>query len=78
MRKVNAGGIPITVVYEYKISDIDSGGTTEYYGYVDADENWYILELTATSARYVKGSGSYTTNWSNREVLSYNYYYTTF
>ena len=51
---------------EYKISDLDTGGATEYFGFVDGRGGWYILKLTATEARYAKGRDDYTTNWTNR------------
>lgn len=57
---------------EYKISDIDKSGTTKYFGYVDKRGYWYILRLTSSEARYTKGTTNYTTNWTNRENLSYS------
>ena len=51
---------------EYKISDLDTGGTTEYYGFVTGNGQWYILKLTGTQARYATGRTDYTTNWTNR------------
>jgi hypothetical protein len=58
----------------YRISDLDTGSSPQYFGYVDKDGRWYILELTATIARYCKGSDSYETNWNGRYGLSYGYY----
>lgn len=56
----------------YSISDLDESGTTKYYGYLDADGAWYILQLTSTTGRYIKGTSSYSTNWTNRVSLSYD------
>ncbi len=63
---------------EYKISDLDSSGATQYFGFTDKDGNWYILELTSSTARYIKGTTGYTTNWTGRAGLSYDYAYTIF
>lgn len=60
----------------YKISDMDTSGDPSYFGYVDADGNWYIAELNDASGtmRYVKGSSGYTTAWTNRATQTYGYY----
>jgi len=64
---------------EYRISDLDTGGSKEYYGYTDKDGNWYILELTAATARYCKGKGDYATHWGKRNTeLIYDYFYNVF
>jgi hypothetical protein len=62
----------------YHISDLDEDGSTQYYGYVDKDANWYIMQKTDTTARYFKGDSNYTTNWGNRGTLGYDYFYTIF
>jgi len=58
----------------YCLSDKETGGATEYYGYLNKDGGWYILELTTTTARYIKGDSDYTTNWTGRALLVYNYF----
>lgn len=58
----------------YVISDLDEAGTTKYYGFLDPEGNWYILQLTSTAARYIKGTSSYATNWTGRAGLTYDYY----
>ena len=63
---------------KYKISDIDDSGTTKYFGFTDKDGNWFIMSLTATEARYVKGTSGYTTNWTGRAGLTYDYFYNAF
>lgn len=78
MRKLDANGNEIFVLSEYKVSDIDDTGSPQYFGFVDKAGGWYILELTATQARYIKGSSDYTTNWTGRTGLSYQYYYQAF
>jgi hypothetical protein len=62
---------------QYKISDIDSG-TTSYFGFLKADDSWYIMKLTDTEARYIKGDTGYTTSWTGRAGLTYDYYNNTF
>lgn len=59
---------------EYKISDLDESAATKYYGMIKADGNWFILQLTSTAARYIKGASSYATNWTNRASLTYDYF----
>lgn len=80
---------PVTLAYEpatterqeiadptlaYKISDIDESGATAYYGYLDKSGNWYIMAVTVTTIRYAKGVEEYTTNWTGRAELEYDYF----
>lgn len=58
----------------YKISDLDEAGATKYYGNLDDAGNWYILQLTSTAARYAKGTSAYTTAWTGRAGLTYDYF----
>lgn len=58
---------------KYKVSDLDEGATS-YYGFLDLTGGWYIMELTSTTARYIKGTSGYSTAWSNRIGLNYGYY----
>lgn len=58
---------------KYKISDLEEAATS-YYGNVAADGSWYILKLTSTAARYTKGSSAYTTAWTGRAGLTYDYF----
>lgn len=62
----------------YSISDLDETGTTKYYWFTDKVWNRYILSLTDIQARYIKGTSNYTTNWTNRASLVYDYYYNIF
>ena len=68
-------------IQPYKLTDEDSASDPAYYGYVDKDENWFILKITdsAGSYRYRAGSSGYTTAWTNRATGSaYQYYYEVF
>lgn len=56
----------------YKISDIDSSSPA-YYGFIDKTGRWFIMKEGASGDyRYVKGTSSYSTNWTGRAALSYN------
>lgn len=56
-------------------SDTDEAGTPQYYGFLAADGSWYIQRVDVnSSSRYSKGTGSYTTAWTGRAALSYDYY----
>lgn len=59
----------------YKITDLDDSAPA-YYGFVDKDGNWFIQKEDDTSGayRYVKGTSSYSTNWTNRGSLTYDYF----
>ena len=61
---------------KYKISDKDDDSDPSYYGFISKEGYWYILEINDSNNtfRYAFGSSSYTTNWSNRATLSYDYY----
>lgn len=58
---------------DYKVSDIDSS-TPSYYGFIKFDGSWYIMKESSGTYRYVKGASSYSTNWTNRASLTYDYY----
>lgn len=61
------------VLEPYQFSDKSPDGI--YFGFVDRDQNWYILKLTSIDGRYAKGSDDYATNWTGREDLTYYYFY---
>lgn len=62
----------------YKIAELDDSSPA-YYGFVDKDGAWFILkEDSAGAYRYIKGSSSFSTNWTNRASLTYDYYHNIF
>ncbi len=70
-------------VQGYVAADEDTSGTTQYYGFIDRVGNWYILAQnisvpTLQTFRYIRGSSGYTTNWTARAALVYDYYYNIF
>lgn len=77
----NQSFTPLTVAIsasldQYKISDADETGAIKYYGFLDADGAWYIMEenTTANTYRYSRGSSAYTTAWTGRAGLTYGYF----
>ena len=65
---------------KYHITDQDTSGTTQYFGFTDKDGAWYIMAIdtSTNSYRYSKGDSDYTTAWSNRASETYDYYYNIF
>ena len=68
-----------TETENYDLSDMDLGSDPEYYGFIDQDGNWYIMERTVSTEayRYVRGmdaDDNYQTNWTVRDTLSYIYF----
>jgi len=65
---------------KYQPSDIERGTTYNYYGFVDAEGNWYITRENAaeTEYRYFKGTTNYATNWAGRAALAYGYFFDVF
>ena len=58
----------------YKITDLDDSSPA-YYGFLNKSGAWFIQKEGASGDyRYVKGASSYTTNWTNRASLTYDYY----
>ena len=77
--KVDSNGVLQTSpTSNYKISDKDDDASPNYYGFLNASGGWYIMkEIVSAGAdtyRYIKGSSDYTTNWTNRASLSYDYF----
>jgi len=68
----------MSISSKYKISDIDDAGAVQYYGFVDRNGEWFIMELDTSASpktfRYANGTNDYSTNWGVRSLLSYNYY----
>ena|SRR3990170_5153265 len=59
---------------KYKITDIDPTEGNSYFGYVDKNGAWYIMNLTATAARYAKGNDNYTGAWGNKGGQNWGYF----
>ena len=58
----------------YKISEIDDS-TPSYFGFIETTGKWFIMQETETgSFRYTKGDNDFTSNWTNRDTLKYEYY----
>ena len=64
-----------TTLEEFHINDVDDAAIPKYYGFEDKGGNWYILRESPSGAyRYSKGDSSYSTNWTNRGSLTYDYF----
>lgn len=79
---VKSKGIKVTTdnLYgNFQVSDIDESGDPKYYGFINNKGAWYILKDTGgTTFRYIKGDTNYTTNWTSRSGLTYDYFYNIF
>lgn len=59
----------------YEITQIDDASSPAYYGFLKKNGYWYIMkEDSSGNYRYVKGTTSFTTNWSDRASLTYDYF----
>lgn len=59
----------------YTITEVDDSGSTSYYGFVHKNGAWYITKEDATgSYRYAKGASLFSTNWTGRALLIYDYF----
>lgn len=72
----SGGSDNVSILDKYQIADGDEVTTTKYYGFTEKDGGWYILknDTTANSYRYSKGSSGYSTAWSGRASLTYDYF----
>lgn len=62
----------------YKITELDDSSPA-YYGFLEKTGKWFIMkEDSAGAYRYIKGDSAFSTNWTNRASLSYDYYDTIF
>lgn len=58
----------------YRIVQIDDS-VPAYYGFTNKDAEWYIMREDASgNYRYKKGTVDFTTNWSARAGLTYQYF----
>lgn len=63
----------------YRVSEIDDSTSTAYYGFINKSGAWFIQrEDSAGAHRYTKGASSFSTNWTNRASLTYDYFDTIF
>lgn len=58
----------------YRLTELEDGVTYTYAGYLNKTGGWFILRDDGASYRYAKGSSGFTTNWTNRASLTYDYY----
>lgn len=59
----------------YKITEIDDASSPAYYGFVEKGGAWYIQREDSSGAyRYAKGSSAFSTGWTGRAALSYDYF----
>ena len=66
----NVGGSDLLAGYQPADKE-ENDASYSYYGFVDSDENWYIMRVTTTDIDFVRGIINYTTNWGNRASLTY-------
>jgi len=66
----------------FETSDVDDSGTTQYFGYLNAEGSWIIQEYDMSPSpktmRYAAGTQDYLAAWTSRASLSYNTYDTLF
>lgn len=67
-----------SVLTPYQIADKDDDASPNYYGFTRPDGYWYILKETVSAGadtyRYATGTSAYTTAWTGRAGLSYDYF----
>ena len=58
----------------YKISQVDDSSPA-YYGFVEKGGAWFIQkEDSSGNYRYTKGNSDFSTNWTGRAGLTYDYF----
>ena len=62
------------ILEKYKFSDTKTITATDYFGYLDKDGNWYILQLTTAAGRYASGGSAYAANYALADSLTYYYF----
>lgn len=59
----------------YEISQIDDASTPSYYGFVHKTGAWYITKEDSSGGyRYAKGASAFSTSWTGRTSLTYDYF----
>jgi len=67
----------------YNITELDDS-TPSYYGFMNKEGAWFIMKedpahpVDVPYYSYVKGDSSFSTNWTSRATLSYDYFNNTF
>ena len=58
-----------------QITDMDTAGTVQYFGYTTAREYWLIQAWNTSTGtfRYAAGYQGYSTAWTGRAGLTYDY-----
>ncbi len=76
--EIGSTAIHSTGKASYVISDTDTAGDPQYFGYVNSTGNWYIAQynVSAGTFRYAQGSTGYADAWTARGSQSYDYFYT--
>ena len=61
---------------DFIIHQADESSNPKYYGYLSGIGTWIIMQQnTATGAhRYAVGKTDFSTNWTGRAALSYDYF----
>jgi hypothetical protein len=69
------GKLYISNFKEYEFSD-KQGTDPLYIGYLAKDGRWFIKKYSAATGemRFCKGDSDYSTNFTNRESLTYDYF----
>ncbi len=59
----------------YKIAQLDDS-TPAYYGFLNKTGAWFIMKEDSTTGdyRYAKGASGFSTNWTDRASLTYDYF----
>lgn len=74
------GSLRTDLLARYKCVDIDDTSDPQYFGFVDTDGLWYIIQYNVTNGtiRYCKGASGYTLAWANNTTQTYDYYHNIF
>lgn len=74
--QIGTQNYPFLDLSKYYFADKDESGTPQYYGATDINGAWYILKVNGNAiGRYATGASGYTTGWTNRASLTYDYLY---
>ena len=76
-RQIQSSAHPTSqMVLGYMAHDIDKANDTKYYGMVNNMGGWYIIQeiTSAGTFRYTVGKSNYSTGWTGRAALTYNYW----